>query len=160
MRAWLFSMLLQTFHNLTTALLLAIIILINNFMTKVSVCKALAIGLFSYNICQEIKLLDWSIWMFRNLFFFKKIKSMKWLPQKSHQVGQLIASGSLVYKILNLAWKPKTDSARENILSVMQRIPWTSHIATTGMAESECPAMELTCWGKPHNEDLQISRAG
>lgn len=22
------------------------------------------------------------------------------------------------------------------------------------MAESECPAMELTCWGKPHNEDL------
>ena len=22
------------------------------------------------------------------------------------------------------------------------------------MAESECPAMELTCCGKPHNEDL------
>ena len=33
-------------------------ILINNFMTNVSVCKALAIGLFSYNTCQEIKLLD------------------------------------------------------------------------------------------------------
>lgn len=117
MRAWFFPCYYKLFiifnHSSIVGHHYALII----FMTKVSVCKALAIGLFSYNICQEIKLLDWSIWMFRIFFFFPKKIKYHTITSKSYQVGQLIASGSLFTKYLILAWKPKTDSARGKHLS-------------------------------------------